>query len=97
MARKPQESQQETQDQTQQDQPTEAQQAVDSDQEGVAEEGNAQVQEVVDQQTDQGFLGTETDQTPNQNYTVEGVTSGAPVPETQEDPVAARREAGNGL
>ena len=55
-----------------------------------------QVQQAVDQETEQGFRGTETDKTPNENYTVEGVTSGAPVPEAAEDPVAARREAAAG-
>jgi hypothetical protein len=44
-------------------------------------------------ETDQGFRGVEVDGTPNQNYTVEGVTSGAWVPEMAEDPVAARRDA----
>jgi hypothetical protein len=31
-----------------------------------------------------GYLGTAVDQTPNEAYTVAGVTSGAPTPETQE-------------
>jgi hypothetical protein len=41
-------------------------------------------QEVVDKETEQGFRGTEVDSTPNENYTLAGVTSGAPTPETDE-------------
>jgi hypothetical protein len=74
-----------------------AEKAVDKDPEGVAEEGNDRVQEAVDEAVDQGFQGTEVDTTPNENYTVKGVTSGAPVPEATEDPRRARHEAGNGL
>ena len=33
-------------------------------------------------ETAQGFRGVEVDPTPNENYTVAGVTSGAPTPET---------------
>ena len=44
--------------------------------------GNAEVQAKVDKETAQGFRGTEVDPTPNENYTVSGVTSGAPTPET---------------
>jgi hypothetical protein len=35
-----------------------------------------------DKEAEQGFRGVETDPTPNENYTVAGVTSGAPTPET---------------
>lgn len=52
-----------------------------------------EVQQVVDQETEQGFRGVEVDGTPNENYTVQGVTSGAEVPEAAADPVQARREA----
>lgn len=51
--------------------------------------GKAQVQEQVDKETEQGFIGTEVDPTPNSAYTVAGVTSGAPTPET--DPDQARK------
>lgn len=34
------------------------------------------------QEQAQGFRGIEVDPTPNENYTVAGVTSGAPTPET---------------
>lgn len=37
-----------------------------------------------------GFLGSKVDPTPDENYTVDGVTSGAPTPETDAD---AAREA----
>lgn len=49
----------------------------------------AQVQEQVDKETEQGFIGTEVDPTPNSAYTVAGVTSGEPTPET--DPDQARK------
>jgi len=51
-----------------------------------AEQGNDAVQEAVDKETEQGFRGgPEADPTPNENYTVQGVTSGAPTPETDHD------------
>jgi len=31
-------------------------------------------------ETEKGYRGVATDQTPNENYTVKGVTSGKPVP-----------------
>lgn len=57
-----------------------------------AEAGNEQVQEAKDQEDEQGFRGTEVDPTPNEAYTLQGVTEGQPTPET--DPEAAR-EAGS--
>lgn len=48
----------------------------------------AQVQEAVDEAEAQGFLGEEVDPTPNENYTVAGVTSGKPTPETDEKQAA---------
>lgn len=42
----------------------------------------ATVQAQVDKENAQGFRGIEVDPTPNENYTVKGVTSGAPTPET---------------
>jgi hypothetical protein len=44
--------------------------------------GAGQVQSQLDKEQAQGFRGTEVDQTPNENYSVSGVTSGAPTPET---------------
>lgn len=58
-----------------------------------AEKADAQVaapvQEQADEDAQRGFRGTEVDPTPNENYTVAGVTSGAPTPET--DPDAAEQ------
>lgn len=46
----------------------------------------------------QGFRGVEVDSTPNENYTVAGVTSGAPTPETDVDSAKkVRQETGLGL
>jgi hypothetical protein len=39
-------------------------------------------QQVVDQETAQGFRGVEVDSTPNQAYTLQGQADGAPTPET---------------
>lgn len=63
--------------------------------EKAAEAANEQVQEQVDAENEQGFRGTEVDLTPNENYTVQGVTSGADVPEAAKNPAVARREAAN--
>jgi hypothetical protein len=38
-----------------------------------------------DKAAEQGFFGNEVDSTPNQNYTLQGVASGAPTPETDAD------------
>jgi len=54
------------------------------------EETEAQAQEVMDQETEQGFRGIEVDPTPNENYTLAGQNAGKPTPETDED---AREEA----
>jgi uncharacterized FlaG/YvyC family protein len=69
------------------------QQQSDGDAEQQVEEATQQVDEAVQSETDRGYRGVEIDQTPNENYTVEGVTSDAWVPEMAEDPVAARRQA----
>ncbi len=48
------------------------------------------VEHIVDRETRQGFRGgEETDTTPNENYTVAGVTAGKPTPETDEDQAKA--------
>ncbi len=54
-----------------------------------AEAADAAVQEQVDHEQDQGFRGDKTDPTDNSAYTVQGVTSGAPTPETDPDAAAA--------
>jgi hypothetical protein len=52
--------------------------------------GQAEVQAKVDEANEQGFVGTEVDPTPDENYSLKGVTSGAPTPETD---AAAKAEA----
>jgi hypothetical protein len=52
--------------------------------------GSNVADKVIDQESAQGFRGVEVDPTPNENYTVAGVTSGAPTPETD---VASAQEA----
>ena len=44
-----------------------------------------QAQQAADPVYEQGFIGQEVDPTPNENYTVDGVTSGKPTPETDPD------------
>lgn len=51
------------------------------------------VQGAVNEETDCGFLGVEVDPTPNENYTVAGVTKGAPTPETDEKAAEKARAA----
>jgi hypothetical protein len=58
---------------------------------------DAEVQQRVDKELDQGFRGIETDPTPNENYTVEGVTSGKPTPETDEAAADKVREHARGV
>lgn len=43
--------------------------------------GGKEVQAKMDEETEQGYRGFVPDPTPNANYTVAGVTSGAPTPE----------------
>jgi hypothetical protein len=52
-----------------------------------------QVQERVDEETERGFRGVEVDPTPNDNYTVAGVTKGAPTPETDDKAAEEARKA----
>jgi hypothetical protein len=67
--------------------------AVDADAEGVAEEGNAQVQQQVDAIEEKGYLGYSPDPTPRDHYTVKGVGAGKPTPETDEK-AAAKAQSG---
>lgn len=56
------------------------------------------IEERVNQEQSQGFRGIEVDPTPNENYTVAGVTSGAPTPETDAALAAdVRKDTGLGL
>lgn len=55
--------------------------------------GGKEVQKKMDVETEQGYRGTVPDPTPNANYTVAGVTSGAPTPENNPEAAA---EVGSG-
>lgn len=55
--------------------------------------GASEVQSAMDEITEQGFRGEPLDPTPNSNYTVAGVTSGAPTPETDVDAEAEALKA----
>lgn len=57
----------------------------------------ADVQKRVDEETDQGFRGIKADPTPNENYTVEGVTAGKPTPETDDDAAETARRHMKGV
>lgn len=59
--------------------------------------GAAEVQAKVDAENEQGFRGTRVDPTPLENYTLSGVTSGKPTPETDEKAAAEARAAATGL
>lgn len=50
-------------------------------------------QALMDEDVEQGFHGESPDPTPNENYTVAGVTSGAPTPETDADLAKEARES----
>ena len=57
-----------------------------------------EIQSTVDKETGQGFRGVEVDPTPNENYTVAGVTAGKPTPETDAGLAKdVRQETGLGL
>ncbi len=57
-----------------------------------------EIQEKFDKEQNQGFRGAEVDPTPNENYTVAGVTKGLPTPETDAGAAKdARKVTGLGL
>lgn len=57
--------------------------------------GQSEVQSRYEKGQEQGFIGNEVDNTPNKNYTVDGVTGKpAPTPET-DDKAAAKATAGS--
>ena len=61
-------------------------------------ETRSTVQQKVDAEIAQGFRGVEVDSTPNENYTVAGVTKGLPTPETDvKTAQKVRQETGLGL
>ena len=45
--------------------------------------GQAEVQAKFDEANEKGYFGSTPDETPNENYTLKGVTSGKPTPETE--------------
>lgn len=47
------------------------------------EVGAAKVQAVFDEAAEKGYFGETPDKTPRENYTLKGVTSGRPTPETE--------------
>jgi hypothetical protein len=51
--------------------------------------GAGEVQAKMDEEQEKGYRGTKGDPTPNENYTVAGVTKGLPTPET--DPAQAAK------
>lgn len=59
-----------------------------------ADAGAEQVQEKMDEITEKGYRGVAVDPTPNEAYTVAGVTSGAPTPETDVEAEKAARGPG---
>lgn len=59
----------------------------------MAEKKAAENKASLEDATKQGFLGTEVDPTPNENYTVAGVTKNAPTPENNAKAVSTAREA----
>jgi hypothetical protein len=58
-----------------------------------ADTSTAEVQRRVDEDEARGLRGVEVDPTPNENYTIAGVTSGAPTPETDDDAAETARKA----
>lgn len=58
-----------------------------------ADLGQAEVQALTDEAEKKGFFGIAADPTPRENYTLAGVTTGKPTPETDAKAAAAAREA----
>lgn len=58
-----------------------------------ADLGADELKEKLDEELTKGYRGDAVDPTPNEAYTVEGVTSGQPTPETDEGAAAEARKA----
>lgn len=58
-----------------------------------ADDTAGQIQARVDEAEDKGHLGVKPSPVPNTNYTVAGVTSGKPTPETDADAAEAAQKA----
>jgi hypothetical protein len=56
--------------------------------------GQAALQKQIDEENEQGFVGTKVDPTPNENYTAAGQAAGLPTPETDDELAADARKAG---
>jgi hypothetical protein len=63
------------------------------DPEKVADQAVEEVQATVDAENEQGFIGQQVDPTDRANYTVGGVTSEAPTPETDEGAAEEARKS----
>lgn len=50
---------------------------------GADDAGQAEVQKRFDEAAEKGYFGEVPDETPNENYTLSGVTSDKPTPENQ--------------
>ncbi len=55
--------------------------------------GQAEVQQNFDEANEKGYFGEVPDPTPNENYTLQGVASGKPTPETDDKLRQKAREA----
>lgn len=53
--------------------------------------GEAEVQAISDEASEKGYLGEVPDETPNENYTLQGVTAGKLTPENQRGVDLAQR------
>jgi hypothetical protein len=76
--------------------PSETTEAAPTDGGGDGDAGQKQAQSAMDQEQAQGFRGAKVDPTPDEHYTMAGVTSGKPTPETDAD-AAADAKKGAGL
>lgn len=56
------------------------------------DDASAEVAASMAPEQEQGFRGVEVDPTPNEHYTVAGVTKGKPTPETDEKAAEAAKE-----
>jgi hypothetical protein len=63
------------------------------DPEKVADQAVEEVRATVDTENEQGFIGQQVDPTDRANYTVGGVTSEAPTPETDEGAAEEARKS----
>jgi hypothetical protein len=67
--------------------------AKNEDQQPPSDAGVEQVQQQVQAEDEQGYIGFTPDPTPNENYTFAGRAAGAPVPETDPELARQAREA----